>query len=77
MKTCKGCKHYKKDEDNGLIICEFGYEGWHRCVKDGEDFAIEELEKIKEEIRGRCRFSINKIDVLDIIDKHISEMKGK
>lgn len=38
---------------------------------------IEELEKIKAEIRGRCRFSISKIDVLDIIDNHISELKGE
>ncbi|MBO5809666.1 MAG: hypothetical protein J6R32_02440 [Bacteroidales bacterium] len=38
---------------------------------------IAELEKIKEEISGRCIFSISKIDVLDIIDKHIAELKGE
>ena len=39
--------------------------------------AIQELEKIKVEIGERCIFSISKIDVLDIIDKYISELKGE
>lgn len=37
----------------------------------------EEFENIKAEIRGRCIFSISKIDVLDIIDNRIAELKGK
>lgn len=39
--------------------------------------AVTELEKVKTEISGSCIFSISKIDVLDIIDKHISELKGE
>lgn len=44
---------------------------------ENQKSVIEELEKIKEEISGRCIFSISKIDVLDIIDNHISELKGE
>ena len=48
-----------------------------KCNYTKKQDIIAELEKIKDEIRGRCRFSINKIDVLDIIDNHISELKGE
>ena len=50
---------------------------YQKGYADGRASMVEEFESLKEEIRGRCRFSINKIDVLDIIDKHISELKGE
>jgi len=84
MKTCKGCKHYKKDERTRLIVCEYGLSKLNYCEKDKEDFAIEELENLKAEILSN--WFIDKDDyysnlvVNDIflrIDKHITELKGK
>ncbi len=51
MKDCKNknCKHYKRSEIIGVKCCEFGLHESY-CEKDKEDFAIEELEKIKAEI---------------------------
>ena len=81
MKTCKGCKHYKKDERIGIIVCEFGLHESY-CEKDKEDFAVDVLEKIKEEMKGdrdsvdiSCRDSFNWN--IGIIDKHIAELKGE
>lgn len=50
MKTCKGCKHYKKDERIGIKVCEFDLFHESYCEKDKEDFAIAELEKLKTKI---------------------------
>ena len=85
METCKGCKHYKKDERTRLIVCEFGLHESY-CEKDKEDFAIAELEKIREEIENDQEQMANEKDwgryygmgwSIRIIDKHISELKGE
>ena len=92
MKTCKGCKHYKKDEITRLIVCEFGLHESY-CEKDKEDFAIEELKKIKTEIEKEQEPYItmweNGFDdvssgkyrafnkAIDIIVEHIDELKGE
>ena len=84
MKTCKGCKHYKRSERSGVKCCELGLHESY-CEKDKEDFAIEELEKIKAEIDDLKKalhiWLIDRDDLIDecseIIDKHISELKGE
>ena len=82
MNSCRECKHYKKDERIGIIVCEFGIQESY-CEKDKEDFAIEELEKIKAEIKGEMNNPVELAKnralywVLEIIDKHISELKGE
>ena len=81
MNNCLECKHYKRSERIGVKCCEFGLHESY-CEKDKEDFAIEELEKIKAEIKGNYPLylypkpyeqAIN--DVLAILDKHIKENK--
>lgn len=89
MKNCKdkNCKHYKKSERIGIKVCEFDLHESY-CEKDKEDFAIEELEKIKQEVEeekididlniGQERLYNNAInDVMQIIDKYIAELKGE
>ena len=87
MKDCKskGCKHYKKDERIGIIVCEFGLHESY-CEKAKEDFAVDVLEKMKKEINRKSATMIG-IDkdiqvlevneVTEIIDKHIEELKGE
>lgn len=86
MKTCKGCKHYKKDERIGIIVCEFGLHESY-CEKDKEDFAIEELEKIKDEIEDldlgfvdedyRAGVARGIMEFNKILNNHIAELKGE
>lgn len=84
MKTCKNCKHYKRSERIGIKVCEFCLHESY-CEKDKEDFAIEELEKIKKEIkRAVSDFYMENSDIAYgltvaecILDKHIYELKGE
>lgn len=82
MITCKECKHYKRSERIGVKCCEFGLHESY-CEKDKEDFAIDELEKIKAEIKGEMNNPVELAKnralywVLEILDKHISELKGE
>ena len=80
MKSCKGCKHYKRNENSRLIVCEFGLDSMSKCAKDMEDFAVEELEKIIDEINElsysragayESEFSM----CLDLLDEHIAKLK--
>lgn len=87
MKDCKNCKHYKRSERIGIKVCEFDLLHESYCEKDKEDFAIEELEKIKEEVEEKefnldCSSISNValktayIEVTKLLDKHIAELKG-
>ena len=79
MNSCLECKHYKRSERIGVKCCEFGLHESY-CEKDKEDFAIEELEKIRTEIEFEVDHRTNMLcaeDVFEIIDKHISELKGE
>lgn len=83
MKSCKGCKHYKKDEKTRLIICEFDLHESY-CEKDKEDFAIAELEKIKADIEeDKKMYSYDEYiqkghsNCIEIVNSHISELKGE
>ena len=86
MKTCKNCKHYKKDERIGIIVCEFGLHESY-CEKDKEDFAIEELKKIKAEMKELAflfddlspdkELVVDLDNIEEVIDNHISELKGE
>ena len=84
MKDCKskGCKHYKRSERIGIKCCEFDLFHESYCEKDKEDFAVDVLEKIKQEMKEdrdsvdiSCRDSFNWN--IGIIDKHIAELKGE
>ena len=87
MESCKGCKHYKKDERTRLIVCEFDLHESY-CEKDKEDFAITELEKIKAECEeiillrdnpynNKTEYSVSMKELREVFDKHISELKGE
>ena len=87
MNSCLECKHYKRSERIGVKCCEFGLHESY-CEKDKEDFAIEELEKIKAEIgkefvdlqdgseEWRSYVNESVLSCYEIVDKHISELKG-
>ena len=63
-----------------LTTGNFGYgfsDDYKQGYSDGRASIVSELESLKTEIGGSCIFSISKIDVLDIIDKRISELKGE
>ena len=80
MNSCLECKHYKRSERIGVKCCEFGLDS-NYCEKDKEDFAIEELEKIKAEIvelekkMGQGVFTVELAS--EIVNDHISELKGE
>ena len=91
MNSCLECKHYKRSKRIGVKCCEFGLHESY-CEKDKEDFAIEELEKIKAEIENipndETTKPIGTYDyclgaekerkvVLQILNNHISELKGE
>ena len=86
MKTCKECKHYKRSERIGIKCCEFGLHESY-CEKDKEDFAIEELKKLKAEFEeiecvrdnpynNEIEYSVSMEELRELLDKHIAELKG-
>jgi len=84
MKSCKGCKHYKTYKETNLIVCEFIDSSEEtKCVKDVEDFAIAELEKLRSELHETAEMHIDGDYYLrdewidEYIDNHIAELKGE